>query len=179
MNTHEFDNYDGFSSSTTVSPFDPNYVYATTHNLISRSLSIAAILPAAYIIDLLVRYCINGLSSRNRPMDDKKLRRLLTFNQYNVVAKILEDITQIGGFNQRLPMRQSNKRFPYGRPCKHKYDVINAFFYYVKSHNGTTTVELISGTKTLLTDVYAIGTKSGLNDFQITSMRIPQVWQSY
>ena len=86
MNTHEFDNYDGFSSSTTVSPFDPNYVYATTHNLISISLSIAAILPAAYIIDLLVRYCINGLSSRNRPMDDKKLRRLLTFNQYNVVA---------------------------------------------------------------------------------------------
>ena len=77
--------------------------------------------------------------------------------------KTLEDMTQLGGFNQRLLMRQSNKHFPYSGPHLNKDDAIDTFFSSVKSHNGTTAVEIVVGTKTLLTDVYAIGSKSGLN----------------
>ena len=37
------------------------------------------------------------------------------------------------------------------------------FLSFVKTHDGNTTVELIVGTKKLLTVVHAIGYKSGLN----------------
>ena len=77
--------------------------------------------------------------------------------------KTLEDMTQLGGFNKRLLMRQSNKHFPYSGPHLNKDDAIDTFFSSVKSHNGTTDVEVIVGTKTLLTDVYAIASKSDLN----------------
>ena len=77
--------------------------------------------------------------------------------------KNLEAMTQLGGFNQRLPMRQFNKSFPYSVPHPHEDDAIYSFFSSVKSHDSTTTVELIVGNKTLLTYVYAIGYKSALN----------------
>ena len=79
LDTHKFDNYDGFSTSLLVGPFGPNYIYATTHHLISSSLSIAAIIPAVYTINYLVRYCINGLSGRNHPVDVKKLQKFFPF----------------------------------------------------------------------------------------------------
>ena len=60
-------------------------------------------------------------------------------------------------------MRKSNKRFPYRDPHQHEEDTIDTFLSSVKTHNGTTAVELIVRTKTLLTYVYAIWSKSGLN----------------
>ena len=69
--SHKFDNYDGLSTCTSVGTFVPNYIYATTHHLISRLSSIYAILPDAYTITLLVRYCINGLYGRNCPANVK------------------------------------------------------------------------------------------------------------
>ena len=77
--------------------------------------------------------------------------------------KTLDSTTQLGGFDQRLPMRQYNKCFSYNGFHQHEDDAIDTFFSSVKSHDGTTAVELIVGTKTLLTDVYAIGSNSGLN----------------
>ena len=47
LDTRKFDNYDRFSTSPEVGPFGPNYVYATTHHLISSSSSITIIVPAA------------------------------------------------------------------------------------------------------------------------------------
>ena len=54
LGTYKFDNYDGFSTSTAIAPFGPNYIHTTTHYLISSSSSIAAIIPAAYTIVSLV-----------------------------------------------------------------------------------------------------------------------------
>ena len=34
LDTQNFDNYDGFSTSLEFGPFGPNYIYATTHHLI-------------------------------------------------------------------------------------------------------------------------------------------------
>ena len=93
--------------------------------------------------------------------------------------KNLEATNQLGGFNQSIPMRQYNMRFPHSMTHWKEDFAIITFLSSVQSHDGTTTIELIVGTKTLLTDVYAKGNKSGLNAFQITSMRLPQVWQSY
>ena len=59
-------------------------------------------------------------------------------------------------------MSKSNKCFPYSDPHQHEDDAIYTFFSSVKYHNGTTNVEIIVGTKTLLTDVYAVGSNSGL-----------------
>ena len=59
-------------------------------------------------------------------------------------------------------MIQSNKWFPYSGPRQQKDDAINTFFSPVRAQDGTTVVEIIFGTKTLLTDVYAIGSRSGL-----------------
>ena len=95
-----------------VVPFGPNYIYATIHHLIYRSLSISAIIPVAYTTTYLVRYCTNGLSGRNRPVDVKKLRKFSLFKPDNIVMKTLEATTQLGGFNKRLLMRKSNNRFP-------------------------------------------------------------------
>ena len=60
-------------------------------------------------------------------------------------------------------MRQYNKRLPYRGPHLQKYDVNDTFFYSVIIHNNNTSIELIVGTKTLITDVYAIQSKSDLN----------------
>ena len=89
----------------------PKYIYATTHHLILRSLSITAIISTAYTIASIVRYYISGVSRRNLPVDVKKLRKFFLFKTDNIVMKTLEATTQLGGFDQRLPMRQYNKRF--------------------------------------------------------------------
>ena len=60
-------------------------------------------------------------------------------------------------------MIHSNKKFPYSRSQQHKFDTIDTFFSSVHAHDVTTTVELIVGTNTLCTDVYAIVSKLGLN----------------
>ena len=75
--------------------------------------------------------------------------------------KNLVATTQLGGFNQRILMRQSNKSLPYSGPYQHEDDAIVTFFSSVKSNAGTTDIELIFGKNTLLTYVYAIGSKSG------------------
>ena len=163
LSTRKFDNYDSFSTYPSVGPFGPNYLYAITHHLISVSLSVAAIIPAAYIIASLFRCFINGLSGRNRPVDVNKRKRIFLFNPDNLLMKTLGATTQLGGFNQRLLMRQSNKCFPYRSLRQHKYDAIGIFSYSVQAQDGTTAIELIVFPNTLLTDVYAIESKSGLN----------------
>ena len=60
-------------------------------------------------------------------------------------------------------MIQSNKQFPYSGLHRHYDDAIDTILYSVHDHNGTATVEVIVSTKTIITDVYAIGSKSGLN----------------
>ena len=60
-------------------------------------------------------------------------------------------------------MSKSNKIYPYSESHQRKDDAIDTLFYSVKYHDGTAAIELIVGTKTILTDVYAIGSKSGLN----------------
>ena len=74
LDTYEFDNYDGFSTSLAVGPFGPNYIYATTNYLISSSFSISKITHYTYTIDSFVRYCINGLYGRRVvPAPDGKI----------------------------------------------------------------------------------------------------------
>ena len=163
LDTHEFENYYGFSKYLAVGPFGPRYIYDTTRHLISISLYITTILGSEYTVASLVRYCINSLSRRNRPVDIKKLSKFFLFKPDNTVMKTLEATTQLGGFNKLLLIRQSNKHFPYSGTHQHEDDAIVAFFSSVKSHGGTTTVEIVFVTKTLLMDVYYIGTKSGLN----------------
>ena len=111
LDSCKFDNYDGFSTCTSVVPFVPNCVYATTHHMISRSSSIYTILPDAYTINLLVCYCMNGLYGRSYPEDVNKLTRFFLFNPYVVTMKTIGDTNQFGGSNQRLQMRQSHKFF--------------------------------------------------------------------
>ena len=60
-------------------------------------------------------------------------------------------------------MSKYDKCFPYSGPQRHKGDSIDTFFSSVKSHDSNTDVAIIVGTKTLLTDVYAIVSKSGPN----------------
>ena len=134
----------------------PNYIYANTHHLIHISLSISSIILSAYNIVSIVRYCNNGLSVHNFPVDVMKLQKFSLFKLDNIVMKTLEATTQLFGFNQCLPMRQSNQRLTYRGPHQHKYDVIDTLFYSVVIHNDTTSVELIVGTKILITDVYVI-----------------------
>ena len=118
---------------------------------------ITAIVPDSYTIDFLVCFCINGLSIFNFPVDGKKLCKLFLFKADNIVMKNLEATTQLGGFNQRLPTSEYKNRLPYSGPHWHKDDAIDTFSSSVKSHDGTTTIYLIFGTNTLLTDVNAIG----------------------
>ena len=94
-------------------------------------------------------------------MEIKKPRRLFLFKPDNIVIKTLEDTTKIDGFNKHLQMRQYNNWFTYSGPHRHEDDNINTFVYYVCAQDGTTAIELIFGTKTLLTDVYDKGSKSG------------------
>ena len=65
LDTREFDNYDGFSTSPVVFPFVTNYIYATTNNLIYSSFSITNMISDAYTITSLVRYWIHGQPGRN------------------------------------------------------------------------------------------------------------------
>ena len=96
-------------------------------------------------------------------MDVKKLSRFFLFNPDNIVIKTLEAATQLVSFNQRLTMRHHNRIFPYNAPHRHENDTINTFLSFSRTHYGTITVKLIVVTKTLLTDVYAMGFKLGLN----------------
>ena len=84
----------------------------------------------------------------------------------------LEASTQLGGFNQRLTTRQSKKCFPYSGSHQHEVDTIWTFFSSVKVHDGTTAVELIVVTNTLLKDVYTIGSISGLNIAEVPQDRL-------
>ena len=79
------------------------------------------------------------------------------------MMKTLEATTQLGGFNQHLLMRHYNKHFPYSGPQWHKDGAINTIFYSVQTRDVINTIEIIVGTNTLPTDVYAIVYKSGLN----------------
>ena len=81
LDHRKFYNYDGFSTSTAVVTSGPNYIYATTHHLIYISSSITTIIPAAYNIASLVRYCINGLSGSNRPVDVNNIHNFSSSNQ--------------------------------------------------------------------------------------------------
>ena len=179
LDTRKFDNYDGFYISPAVSPYDPNYIYANAHHLISISLSIAAFVPLAYTIASFSHHCINGISGRNLQVGVNKISRFFLFKPDNIAMKTIEATTQLGGFNQSIPMRKSNKRFPYIKPHWHEDVAIITFWSSVLSHDGTTTVELIVGTKTLLTDVYAIGPKLGLDICQIPSRFLLQAWHYY
>ena len=77
--------------------------------------------------------------------------------------KTLKATTQLGGFNQHLLMIKSNNNFTYSGPHQHEYDSITTLLSSLQDHNDTTSVEIIFGTKTLLTDVWAIWYKPGLN----------------
>ena len=171
LDTHEFDNYDGFSTYPAVGHFLSNYIYATTHHLISISSSIAAIIPALCTIASLFQYCINGLSWRNCHVDVKKLHNFLLFKPDNIVIKILEATTQLCDFNEHLPMKQYNKIFPYSGPHWHKDDAIDTFLFSVKAHNSTTAAKIIVGANTLLTDGYCIRSKSGLDISKVLQCR--------
>ena len=142
----------------------------------SSSLSIAAFVPADYTTASFSYYCINVLFGRNLPVDVNKRIMFFLFKTDNVVMKTLEATTQLGGFNQSIQMRQFNMHFHYSGPHWHKDVAIINLLSSVQSHDGTTIVELIVGTKKLLTDVYAIGPKSGLNICQSPSRRLPRVW---
>ena len=114
-------------------------------------------------VSALVRHFINGLSGRNSPIDAKKLWKFFLFKPDNIFMRTLKATTQLGDFNQRLLIRQSNKNFLYIGNHQHEENSIGTLFLSVTAHDGTAAIELISGTKILLTDVYAIGRKSGLN----------------
>ena len=76
LDTHNFDGYNGFLTSPAVGYFGPNYVYAAAHKLISSTSALNSIVLAVCKVAALVRYCINGLSTLNRLVDIKKLRKL-------------------------------------------------------------------------------------------------------
>ena len=61
-------------------------------------------------------------------MDVKKLRKFFLFKTKNIFMKNLEATTQLGGFNQQLPMRQYTESFPYSGTHYNKYDAIKNFF---------------------------------------------------
>ena len=81
--------------------------------------------------------------------------------------KNLEDTTKLGGLNQRLPIQQCNKILKYSGTHQQKDDTMDNFFSSVPARYGTTDVELTIGIKTLLTDVYAIGSKSGIKSSEV------------
>ena len=127
------------------------------------SSSISNIVTATDTIDSLVRYCINGLCGRTCPVDVNKLRRFFLFKPDNILVKTLEATTQLDVLNQIIPTRHYNKQLPYIGSHHHKDDAISSFLYSICAHDGTAAVELIIGTKTILTYVYTIGPKSGLS----------------
>ena len=76
--------------------------------------------------------------------------------------KTPEATTQLGVLNQLILMREYNKCFPYSGPRRHEDDSIDTFFSSLKSHNSNNAVEIIVFDNTLLADVYAIVSNSGL-----------------
>ena len=52
----------------------------------------------------------------------------------------LKATNQSVGFHQRLPMWQSNKRFPYIGPHQHEDNDIEIFFLLIPAHDGNTVV---------------------------------------
>ena len=116
---HKFDDYNGFSTSLDSIPFGPNYVYTATRRLISIISAVTDIIKTVFNVNTLVRYCINYLSGRNIPVGVKKFRKFLLFDPDIIVMKALEATTQIGGFNQHLPIQQSRERFLYSDPHRH------------------------------------------------------------
>ena len=89
------------------------------------------------------------------------------------MRKTLEATNQLGGFNQRPPMRQYNKRLPYSRPYLHKDDYIDTLLSSMQAHYGNTSIELNVFTKTLLTYVYAIASKSRTKTPKVLQYRYP------
>ena len=148
--TRKFFDYNGFSISPSIGPFDPNYVYAAMRQLISSISYITYIVPGFCTVPDLLCYWINGIYVRNCPVDVNKPRKLFIFNPENIFMKNIKATTQIGGFNQSLPILQSNKRFLCSGRQRHKDDAIENFLLSVPAHDGTTSVELIARTKTLL-----------------------------
>ena len=104
-------------------------------------------------------------------MDVNKTSKLFLFDPENVVMKTSEASTKLGGFKQLFQMLHSNKRLSYSEPQKNDDDAINNFFSSVRAHDGTTPIELIIDTETLLTNVYAIGSKSSLNIAKVLQYR--------
>ena len=88
--------------------------------------------------------------------------------------KTLYATTQLGNLNQQFSIQNSNKLFPYSGPQQHKDGAIDTFFLLVPAHDFTTDVELIAVTKTLLANVYAIGSNSGLNISMVLQYRFHQ-----
>ena len=60
-------------------------------------------------------------------------------------------------------MSKYKKCFLYSGSHQHDDDYLDTLFSSVKSHDSNTTVKIIVGTKTVLMDVYAIVSKSGVN----------------
>ena len=108
LDTCNFDNYNGFSTSPVVGPFGSNYVYSAARQFIDIISYITVSVLTVCTVSALVRYCINGLSGRNSPVDIKKYCNLFLFDPDNIVIKTLEVTTQLGSFNQRLLMQQFN-----------------------------------------------------------------------
>ena len=77
--------------------------------------------------------------------------------------KTLEATTQLGGFNQHIPMQQYNKRLRYSGPHWNEDYDIYTLFSLVIAHDENKPVEIIICTKKLITNIYEIGSKSGLN----------------
>lgn len=104
LDTLEFNYYNGFSTSLAVGPFGPNHVYAKTRWTIVSISAVTDIVTTVCTVSALVCHYINGLSSRNGPVDVKKLRNLFPFKPDNIFIKALEATTKLGGFNQHLVM---------------------------------------------------------------------------
>ena len=85
------------------------------------------------------------------------------FKPDDIVMNTQEVTNQLGGFNQCLQMRQSNKHFPHSGNHRNGDNAIDIFISSLKYHNGNTAVEPAFCTKTLLADVYAIRSKYCLN----------------
>ena len=135
-------------------------------------------MPAVCTIAALIRYCINGLSSRNCPVNAGKLRKFFLFKPDNIFMNNIEAAAQLGGSNQHLPIQQSNKRFPYSGHRWHEDDDINTFFSSVPNRDGTIYVEKLLGTNTLLTGLYAKGSEYDLNIANVIQYRFCEAWYS-
>ena len=128
LNTHEFDDYNGFSTPTAISTFGPNYFYTAARQNISSISAVTYVVLTVCTISALVYYYMNGLFRRNGPMNVKKIQKSFLSKPDIIFIKTLEAITRLGGFNQRLLMRQYNKKFPHSGPHRHKDDAIDTLF---------------------------------------------------